>query len=60
MAQSSKPTAEAVIARYMISIKTGVESGNCIFSEENPKPANIAAIPLTEKNKRSKSKIGLT
>jgi len=45
MAQSSKPTAEAVIARYMISTIIGVEDGNAIFREENPKPANIAAIP---------------
>jgi len=29
----------------MISIKMGVESGNCIFKDENPKPASMAAIP---------------
>ena len=46
MAQSSKPTAEAVIARYMISTIIGVEDGNAIFREEKPKPANIAAIPI--------------
>ena len=45
MAHSSRPTAEAVIPRYIICIIIGVLAGNCIFSEENPNPASIAAIP---------------
>jgi hypothetical protein len=47
IAQSSKPTAEAVIARYIISTIIGVEAGNAILREENPNPANIAAIPTS-------------
>jgi hypothetical protein len=45
MAQSSSPTADAVIARYIISINIEVPGGNCIFKELNPNPASIAAIP---------------
>ena len=45
MAQSSKPTAEAVIARYIISTRMEVSLGNYILRLEKPKPANIAAIP---------------
>ena len=45
IAQSSSPTAEAVIARYIISMNIGVVEGNCIFRDEKPKPASIAAIP---------------
>jgi hypothetical protein len=45
IAHSSSPIAEAVIPRYKISTIVGVEAGNCIFREEKPKPASIAAIP---------------
>ena len=48
IAQSSSPTAEAVNARYTISTIKGVLDGNCIFKEENPNPASIAAIPEIE------------
>lgn len=46
IAQSSKPIAQAVIERYTISITTDVPAGNCILSDENPNPANIAEIPI--------------
>ena len=45
MAHNSRPTADAVIPRYIICIMVGVVDGNCILREENPKPASIAAIP---------------
>jgi hypothetical protein len=32
----------------------GVVDGNCIFSEEKPKPASIAAIPIDSKSKTEK------
>ena len=48
MAHNSRPTAEAVIPKYIIWISMGVVDGNCIFSDEKPKPASIAAIPITQ------------
>jgi len=45
IAHNSRPTADAVIARYIISTMTDVSFGNYIFKELNPKPASIAAIP---------------
>jgi hypothetical protein len=29
---------------------TEVPAGNCILREENPKPASIAAIPITQRD----------
>ena len=44
MAHNSSPIAQAVIDRYVICSKYGVESLNCIFREPNANPAIIAAI----------------
>ena len=48
MAQSSRPIAPAVNAKYSISKIMLVLSGKSMRSELKPKPASIAAIPLIE------------
>lgn len=45
IAQSSRPTEQAVIARYTISRIIEVSGGKFILKDENPKPASIAAMP---------------
>ena len=48
IAQSSRPMAPAVKAKYRISKITLVSLGKSILNELKPKPASIAAIPLIE------------